>query len=220
MDRLQLIDPDAKRADRLRRWLEDLGWHVQVATCAQSARAALALHRPTVVLVHSLVEGLDPARFVAPADDAQAGAPLWMICFGAAGAETPGQEGFDLTITSEEPSEIVGALGTSRPAPPRPHTADGNPHPRCDVPPEADSLRLEDVLEELLDADVSGRLTIHLHGSQEAHSVFVQDGQIEPESIEGLGGDEALAGLLDACQKGRGFWFRLERFEGPPPSSC
>ncbi len=219
METLQLVDTDLTRAGRLGDALQDAGWKIRIAGCARAALSLIRLNPPQMVVVHAAVDGISAGELCVAIKEDSALRHIPVVLY-AAGSDPPAHVDppssppqYDLTTDHQTPSEVARAVGSP------------SASIQQDVGEAAEKalsssledllldggLRLGDIVESLVLAGLSGRLTIGLDDSECTHTLILEDGQIV-QAVSGVSvGDASLGELLDACDRGEGLWYQFDK---------
>lgn len=215
MGSLQLIDADSDRARRLTALLERQGWQVQSTTCALTALTAIEWNRPDLVLVHADLVGISAVGLCTTIKYDSTIEGVRVVLYAA---PTPGDRAsrtFDLTIATDRPDEVAASIS---------HLDPGSARSRCDgvqvsedahvdLPRVAAGLRLDDVIESLTDAMLTGRLTISLRQSTTTHAIVFDRGRIIHSKADDQVGVDALRQLLRAGERSDVLWYQFEKLQ-------
>ena len=223
MNALHLIDADAARAHGLIRRLEASCWRVQWTRSALAALSAMEWERPNLVVVHADIDDVSATELtnVIRADDALCHARV--ACYGAGPlldglGSSEETTSFDMIIHGEQPAQIADVIGWPDTAAlyadevdAEAATLEMDALPPREPPAVANSLRLDEVLEALVEATVTGRLTINVQGTEATHAVLLDGGQIVHAVCGRTEGVEVLRDLLTASQRGDALWYQFEK---------
>lgn len=215
MGSLQLIDADSDRVRRLTLLLEDRGWRVHSSSCALAALTAIEWNRPEVVLIHADPVGITAIELCTTIKYDSTIEGVRVVLYSAPPIGERARKTFDQTIASDRPEVIAASFSRvdSSSAPNHRDAKRNSRTPRDRLPREADGLRLDDVIESVTDAMLTGRLMIGLRRSTTTHAIVFDRGKIIHAKFGEEVGIDALRQLVRAGERGDLLWYQFEKLQ-------